>query len=230
MRKAVFILSTIILFLLSLTGCNKDLEYTAQQMNHIILINPYNYNLPNKFVADIRFSNEHGSSQIANKINFIKTSTDTFLMEGPLLCKFPATKIQIHIEFTDNYLFAKILNIKRDLMISTDTLILPISKGYPIIENKSIRNITDTSATISYKIKDAGFSMLTETGIYLTNLDDSGFQNLNAVYNHTDSIYTVNCNNLLPSSAYKFVIYLKNEESSSVLNETFFFTLEAIKQ
>ncbi|MDD4150029.1 MAG: hypothetical protein PHE33_08365 [Bacteroidales bacterium] len=230
MKKTFIIISFIILFLLSLTGCNKDLEYTAQQMNHIILINPYNYNLPNKFVADIRFSNEYGTSQVSSDITFIKTSTDTFLMEGPLLCKFSATEIQIYIEFIENYLYAKTININRDFMISTDTLILPISIGYPIVENKSINNITDTSARINYKVRDAGFSLLTETGIYLSNLDDNDFQILEAAYNNTDSIYTVNCNNLLPSSAYKFNIYLINEESSSVLNETFFYTLETAKQ
>ncbi|MCK9321092.1 MAG: hypothetical protein M0P32_03695 [Bacteroidales bacterium] len=229
MRKAVIILSTIILFLLSLIGCNKDLEYNARQMNHIILINPYGYNLPNKFVADIRFSDEYGTSQIANDVSFIKTSTDTFLMEGPLLCRILATEIQIYIEFIDNYLYAKTININRDFMISTDTLILPISLGYLIIENKSISNITDTSAIINYKIKDAGFSLLTETGIYLTNLDDNNFIILEAAYNNTDSIYTVNCNNLLPASAYKFVIYLINKETRAVLNETFFFTLETAK-
>lgn len=221
----IMILSYTVLFMFG--SCSKEVEIQMTPRQNIYLINKYNYNIPEDFLTSVKIIGySFDRYEYHENILFTKENTDTFKLSAPLVTSELINGIEI--AFNDYSLYAKKPNIQFPYFEIPDTIFINISVGYPTHGIIFMHHISSSDVTVSYKIKDSGYSDITETGINLASQVNYlwEYNYYKATYNMVDSTYSVNLNNLTPSTHYIFDINLTNEDNYFTLDGAYFDTLD----
>jgi hypothetical protein len=230
-NKTISIIIVGFTLILILNSCNKDEVIIAEQKHDIILLNKYNYNLPDTLLANIRLRN-NGSQEYFKYIKFIETSPDTFQIADQIITTVDYTEIEMDLYNVYNHdVLARKYNIPSFVNDSNRDLVLYITQGGVIVENFQVSELSDTSATIEYEIYDEGPYNLAKTEVLLQVLDSSS----NTIIDYgvfptikpAENFYRSYLTGLTPDTNYKVRLIHNFENNEPQTRDFFDFTTDS---
>ncbi|HNQ69143.1 MAG TPA: hypothetical protein PKN32_12245 [Bacteroidales bacterium] len=161
------------MFITSFNSCNKIGQ--KSEWNNLILVNSFNYTLPDEFEAVATFS-DNGYESYIIPCKFIKSSDTIFVLSSPIVLPEKAVVKNISLEISINgwYLYAQTDSFSNIDFSPDNEIRLNISCGEIRLTYISIYSIDSTSASYKFKIEDFGTDSLLDILVRLRTEDEDG--------------------------------------------------------
>ncbi len=168
-----------IILLLFFSSCQKevieiDVDNDLDETMCLELVNRYNYDIPNQFTANISVVSRYGSDNavyVYSDCQFVKQESGNYKLEPEIILPFSNIKsIRVKSFVNDN---GWNLDSYRDYSTyyyyySLDNkYVLDMTCGHLRMAYVNTYDVTDTSASFTFKIEDFGYDTISYQGVYL---------------------------------------------------------------
>ncbi|PLX07336.1 MAG: hypothetical protein C0596_10330 [Marinilabiliales bacterium] len=208
-----------------------EINYSEDAIK-VVIINRYNYNIPDTFYSKITLRTSYSSPYTYENYYdclFEKQADGKYLLMTPI---YPYNKVcAISILSEVNETGWKLVSYKSHYFSFnlSETIYVDMSCGGTHITYDNFYDITDSSAKYTYKIEDFGYDTVLYQGVYLDSTLNPGIYmpiEKQFANSHEVGQYSFEFNALEPNTNYFIRIFTINESGEEICKTSFFTTLE----